>query len=125
MGQESTTAVQWMCEMENAPDALDFDLYVEEKKKEAVAPYFRLVVLTDKTALGIVKQIGNQDGFEAYRRLAVRYVPRGLGRNLTRPTSIIDHDFGTDESQMLDKISAWERQIEEHKRISGEKSQTR
>eukprot|EP00971_Amphidinium_carterae_P215923 4286094-Amphidinium_carterae.1 len=41
------------CEMENAPDALDRDLYVEEKKKEAVALYFRLVVLTDKTALGI------------------------------------------------------------------------
>eukprot|EP00971_Amphidinium_carterae_P175001 3469192-Amphidinium_carterae.1 len=57
--------------MENAPDALDFDLYVEEKKKEAVALYFRLVVLTDKTGLGIVKQMGNQDGFEAYRRLAI------------------------------------------------------
>eukprot|EP00971_Amphidinium_carterae_P025563 504157-Amphidinium_carterae.1 len=100
MEQGSTTAVQWMCEMESAPDALDIDLYVEGKKKEA---------------------IGNQDGFEAYRRLAVRYAPRTLGRNLTRLTSIIDHDFGSDESQMLDKISAWERQIEEHERISGEK----
>eukprot|EP00971_Amphidinium_carterae_P113141 2241229-Amphidinium_carterae.1 len=121
MGQESTTAVQWMCEMENAADALDFDLYVEEKKKkEAVALYLRLVVLTDKTALGIVKQIGNQDGFEAYPRLAARYAPRTLGRNMTRLTPIIDHDFGT-ESQMLDKISALERQIEEHERISGEK----
>eukprot|EP00971_Amphidinium_carterae_P124141 2458905-Amphidinium_carterae.1 len=43
MGQESTTAVQWTRDMENAPDALDFDLYVEEKKKkkkEAVALYF-------------------------------------------------------------------------------------
>eukprot|EP00971_Amphidinium_carterae_P253488 5032477-Amphidinium_carterae.1 len=56
MGQESTTAVQWMRGMENAPDALDFDLYVEEKKKEALTLYFRLVVLTDKTAPGIVKQ---------------------------------------------------------------------
>eukprot|EP00971_Amphidinium_carterae_P275755 5471807-Amphidinium_carterae.1 len=53
----------------------------------------QLVVLTDKTALGIVKQVGNQDGFEAYRRLAIRYAPRTLGRNLTRLTSIIDHDF--------------------------------
>eukprot|EP00971_Amphidinium_carterae_P064499 1277709-Amphidinium_carterae.1 len=97
MGQESTTAVQWMREMENSPDALDFDLYVEEKKKEAVALYFRLVVLTDKTVLGIVKQIVNQDGFEAYCRSAVRYAPRTIGRNLTRLTSIIDHDFGTDE----------------------------
>eukprot|EP00971_Amphidinium_carterae_P061667 1221029-Amphidinium_carterae.1 len=69
MGQESTKAVQWMCEMESAPDALDFDLYVEEKKKEAASLHFRLVVLTDKTALGIVKQVRNQDGFEAYRRL--------------------------------------------------------
>eukprot|EP00971_Amphidinium_carterae_P132279 2620312-Amphidinium_carterae.8 len=64
---------------------IDFDLYVEEKRKE------------------------------------VRYAPRTLGRNLTRLTSIIDHDFGTDESQMLDKIAAWERQIEEHERISGER----
>eukprot|EP00971_Amphidinium_carterae_P201234 3993420-Amphidinium_carterae.1 len=40
MGQESTTAVQWMREMESAPDALGLDLYVEEKKKEAVALYF-------------------------------------------------------------------------------------
>eukprot|EP00971_Amphidinium_carterae_P020170 397420-Amphidinium_carterae.1 len=107
--------------MENASDALDFDLYVDEKKREAVSLYFRLVVLTDKTALGIVKPVGNQDGFEAYRRLAVRYAPRTLGRNLTRLTSIIDHDFGTDETQMLDKIASWERQIEEHERISGEK----
>eukprot|EP00971_Amphidinium_carterae_P322016 6400881-Amphidinium_carterae.1 len=60
MGQESTTAVQWMREMENVPDALDFDLYVEEKQMKAVALYFRRVVLTDKTA-----QTGNQDG--AYR----------------------------------------------------------
>eukprot|EP00971_Amphidinium_carterae_P258444 5129537-Amphidinium_carterae.2 len=67
-----------MRDMENAPNALDFDLYVEEKKKETVALYFRLVVLTDKTALGIVKQVGNQDGFEAYRRLAVRHAPRTL-----------------------------------------------
>eukprot|EP00971_Amphidinium_carterae_P171979 3409923-Amphidinium_carterae.1 len=51
--------------MESASDALDFDLYVDEKKREAIALYFKLVVLTDKTALGIVKQIGNQDGFEA------------------------------------------------------------
>eukprot|EP00971_Amphidinium_carterae_P268396 5325102-Amphidinium_carterae.1 len=65
--------------------------------------------------------MGNQDGFEAYRRLAVRYAPRTLGRNLTQLTSIIDHDFGSDESQMLDKISVWEKLIEEHERISGEK----
>eukprot|EP00971_Amphidinium_carterae_P154145 3057136-Amphidinium_carterae.2 len=78
--------------MESAQDALDFDLYVEEKKKEA--------------ALGIVKQVGNQDGFEAYRRLAVGYAPRTLGRNLPRLTSIVDHDFGTDKSQMIDKIGS-------------------
>eukprot|EP00971_Amphidinium_carterae_P253013 5023252-Amphidinium_carterae.1 len=53
-------------------------------------------------------------------RFATRHA-RTLGRNLTRLTSIIDHDFGTDETQMLDKIAAWERQIEEHERISGEK----
>eukprot|EP00971_Amphidinium_carterae_P100959 1997360-Amphidinium_carterae.1 len=34
MWQESTTAVQWMREMEGEPDAFDFDRYVEEKKKE-------------------------------------------------------------------------------------------
>eukprot|EP00971_Amphidinium_carterae_P058570 1158227-Amphidinium_carterae.1 len=107
--------------MESATDALDFDLYVDEKKREAVSLHFRLVVLTDKTALGIVKQVRNQDGFEAYRRLAIRYAPRTLGRNLTRLTSIIDHDFGSDKSQMLDKIASWERQIEEHELISGEK----
>eukprot|EP00971_Amphidinium_carterae_P059554 1177736-Amphidinium_carterae.4 len=102
------TAVQWMREMENAPDGLDCDLHTDEKKGEAVALYFRLVVFADKTALGIVKQIGNPDGFEAYRRLAVRYAPRTLGRNLTRLTSIIDHDFGSDASQMIDRIAAWE-----------------
>eukprot|EP00971_Amphidinium_carterae_P349702 6491164-Amphidinium_carterae.5 len=78
MGQESTTAIQWMRAMESAADALDFDLYVKEKKREAVPLRFRLVVLTDKTVLGIVKQVGNQDGFEAYRRLAIRYhMPQG------------------------------------------------
>eukprot|EP00971_Amphidinium_carterae_P194365 3856643-Amphidinium_carterae.1 len=78
MGQESTNAIQWMREMESATDALDFDLYVDEKKREAVSLHFRLVVLTDKTALGMVKQVGNQDGFEAYRSLAIRYAPRTL-----------------------------------------------
>eukprot|EP00971_Amphidinium_carterae_P224110 4447179-Amphidinium_carterae.1 len=94
--------------MESAADALDFDDYVAEKKRETVSLHFCLVVLTDKTARGIVKQVGNQDGFEAYRRLAIRYAPRTLGRNLTRLTLIIDHDFGSDESQMLDKIAAWD-----------------
>eukprot|EP00971_Amphidinium_carterae_P005135 102369-Amphidinium_carterae.1 len=61
--------------MESATDALDFDLYVDEKKHEAVSLCFRLVAPTDKTVLGIVKQVGNQDGFEAYRRLVIRYAP--------------------------------------------------
>eukprot|EP00971_Amphidinium_carterae_P085317 1687828-Amphidinium_carterae.1 len=53
MGQKSTNAVQWMKEMEGASDAqtLDFDLYVDEKKREAVSLCFKLVVLIDKTAL--------------------------------------------------------------------------
>eukprot|EP00971_Amphidinium_carterae_P297251 5905300-Amphidinium_carterae.1 len=67
MGQESTTAVQWMREMENKTDAMDFDLYVGKKKRVAIA---------------------NQDGFEAYRRLAIKYAPRTSGRNLTRLTLI-------------------------------------
>eukprot|EP00971_Amphidinium_carterae_P082969 1641256-Amphidinium_carterae.1 len=37
MGQASTNSVQWMREMESASDALDFDLYVDEKKREAVS----------------------------------------------------------------------------------------
>eukprot|EP00971_Amphidinium_carterae_P220542 4378310-Amphidinium_carterae.1 len=39
MGQESTNAVQWMKKMEGASDAqaLDFDLHVDEKKREAVS----------------------------------------------------------------------------------------
>eukprot|EP00971_Amphidinium_carterae_P161741 3206254-Amphidinium_carterae.1 len=37
MGQESTMLVQWMREMESASDTLDFDLYVDEKKREAVS----------------------------------------------------------------------------------------
>eukprot|EP00971_Amphidinium_carterae_P351539 6492157-Amphidinium_carterae.5 len=52
MGQESANAVQWMHEMESAAKAIDFDLYVEEKKREAVPLCFRLVVLTDKTRAG-------------------------------------------------------------------------
>eukprot|EP00971_Amphidinium_carterae_P120945 2395846-Amphidinium_carterae.2 len=122
MGQESTTAVQWMREMESVVDGQDMDLYPDDKKREAVALHIRLVVLTDKTALGIVKQVGNQDGFdEAYRRWSIRYAPRTLGRNLTRLTSIIDHDFGSDESQMLDRIASGEVQIEEHERISSKR----
>eukprot|EP00971_Amphidinium_carterae_P234088 4645064-Amphidinium_carterae.2 len=76
--------------MESATDALDFDFYVEEKNEKQ-------------------SHFGNQDGFEAYRRLAIRYAPRTLGRNLTTLPlmSIIDHDFGSDESQMLDKIASW------------------
>eukprot|EP00971_Amphidinium_carterae_P213016 4227892-Amphidinium_carterae.1 len=35
IGQESTNSVQWMREMESASNALDFDLYVDEKKREA------------------------------------------------------------------------------------------
>eukprot|EP00971_Amphidinium_carterae_P159965 3171336-Amphidinium_carterae.1 len=35
MGQESTNAEQWMREMGSATDALDFDLHVDEKKREA------------------------------------------------------------------------------------------
>eukprot|EP00971_Amphidinium_carterae_P117869 2334981-Amphidinium_carterae.1 len=43
IGQESTNAVQWTREMESASDALDLDLYVDEKKREAVTLYFKLV----------------------------------------------------------------------------------
>eukprot|EP00971_Amphidinium_carterae_P019310 380369-Amphidinium_carterae.1 len=68
--------------MESATDALESRLRLVRggKKARSCTLYFKLV---DKAALGIVKQIGNQDGFEAYRRLAVRYAPRTSGRNLT------------------------------------------
>eukprot|EP00971_Amphidinium_carterae_P278207 5522629-Amphidinium_carterae.1 len=95
MGQESTTAVQWMCGMESSPDSLDHDLYTDEKKKEAVAQSVLSPSRVDRQhrAGHCQAAIGNQDGFEAYRRLAVRCAPRTLGRNLTRLTSIIDHHF--------------------------------
>eukprot|EP00971_Amphidinium_carterae_P212178 4210700-Amphidinium_carterae.1 len=60
MGQKSTNAVQWMREMESGTDAIDFDLHVDEKKREAVSLCFRLVVLADKTALGWVPSTSNR-----------------------------------------------------------------
>eukprot|EP00971_Amphidinium_carterae_P160246 3176888-Amphidinium_carterae.1 len=101
--------------MENAPDALDFDLYVEEKKKEAVALQDRAGHCQVDRESGWIRSLSQAGSKERAKNSLT------LGRNLTRLTSIIDHDFGTDESQMLDKISAWERQIEEHVCISGEK----
>eukprot|EP00971_Amphidinium_carterae_P307998 6120938-Amphidinium_carterae.1 len=52
MGQESTNAVQWMREMESANDALDFDLYVDEKKREAVSFPFGCTHRQDRAGYG-------------------------------------------------------------------------
>eukprot|EP00971_Amphidinium_carterae_P244895 4862258-Amphidinium_carterae.1 len=41
MGQKPTSADKWMREMESAHNALNFDLYVEETKREAVSMCFR------------------------------------------------------------------------------------
>eukprot|EP00971_Amphidinium_carterae_P173059 3430709-Amphidinium_carterae.1 len=106
--------------MEVAADVQEFALYSAAKQNLATGLYYKLVMLTEKAALGIVRQVGQNDGYEAYRRLAQRYAPRTLGRQMNRLTAIVNYDFGQEDGQLLDRLAAWERQVEEHERATTE-----
>eukprot|EP00971_Amphidinium_carterae_P325964 6456549-Amphidinium_carterae.1 len=121
IAQDSLTTTTRMTSMEGRADAPDYSQYDDSTKRDSASLFFRLVALTEKGALSIVRQIEPQDGFEAWRRLCARYAPRTVGKNLTRLTQILEFSFGEDERTMLDKIAAWERLIQEHEQVSGER----
>eukprot|EP00971_Amphidinium_carterae_P346544 6488066-Amphidinium_carterae.1 len=121
IAQDSLTTASGMTAMEGRADAPDYTLYDDSKKRDSASLFFRLVALTEKGALSIVRQIEPQDGYEAWRRLCARYAPRTVGKNLTRLTQILEYSCGEDERAMLDKIASWERLIQEHEQVSGER----
>eukprot|EP00971_Amphidinium_carterae_P079277 1568550-Amphidinium_carterae.6 len=103
IGQESTTAVK---------------VDTRESRRDGKC--------TRRSGLSSLCQAGRESGWilgpsQVGDKIRSTYVGKKKPHNLSRPTSIINHDFGSDESQMLDRIAAWERQIQEHERISGER----
>eukprot|EP00971_Amphidinium_carterae_P279086 5540149-Amphidinium_carterae.1 len=39
---------------------------------------------------------------------------------MNRLTAIVNYDFGQEDGQLLDRLAAWERQVEEHERATTE-----
>ena len=81
--------------------------------------YYQLTMYTDSTPLGIVRQVSNQDGFEAYRRLSYQYDPQNVGSILSRLMKVLEFDFGA-EAEFLDSMSKFEILIEDYEKLSKE-----
>ena len=82
--------------------------------------FYALVMLSDGAALRIVRSVGDENGFEAYRLLARRYDPRSQARTLSKLHQILGFDFGDSSGALLDRVTAWERLIQEYDGISAE-----
>ena len=120
IGNQSAATLELMRKAETMTEPLEAELYDVETEALATSLYYKLAMLTDRAALAIVRQVTTNDGFEAYRRLVMRYNPRTMGRGLSRLAQLLSFDFGSDESQLLDKILQWERLIDEYEKGGAE-----
>ena len=116
IGNQSSATLDLMRNAETLQEPLDNTQYDPDTAALATSLYYKVAMLTDRAALAIVRQVTSNDGFEAYRRLAARYIPRTMGRGLSRLAHLLSFEFGGDESQLLDKILQWERLIDEYER---------
>ena len=116
IGNQSPATLAHMRVVETMQDPEDPAAYTEEMATMSTSLYYKLAMLTDRAALAIVRQVTTNDGFEAYRRLVARYNPRTMGRGLSRLAQLLSFEFGSDESQLLDKILQWERLIDDYEK---------
>ena len=61
-----------------------------------------------------------ENGYEAYRQLPRRYDPRTQARALPRLNHILGYDFGQKACELLDRITAWERLIQDYEAVAAE-----
>ena len=121
IGNQSSATLDLMRNAESLQDPLDHHQYDADTAALSTSLYYKVSMLTDRAALAIVRQVTSNDGFEAYRRLVARYNPRTMGRGLSRLAHLLSFDFGSDESQLLDKILQWERLIDEYEHGGSDK----
>ncbi|CAK0828796.1 unnamed protein product [Prorocentrum cordatum] len=100
-------------------DAMNYGSYDDEWRQRARSLYFMFTWCTEGTPLDIVRNISNQDGFEAHRRLSYHYDPQNMGSTLSRLMKVLEFDFGG-ESEFLDNLAKFENLIEEYEEMSKE-----
>lgn len=61
--------------------------------------YHVLMNLCKKRANTIIRRVNNHDGFEAYRRLHVRFDVQTEGRQLSDLSQLMEPQWGTDEDE--------------------------
>ena len=120
-GLESALSTQGLMEMDKpgAPEQA-LGMYAVEEQDAAKRIYFGLVMLTKHHALRIVRQVRDNNGYEAFRRLSVRYNPQSGGRNLGRLGHILKPDLAGDVNTLLDRLVSWEQEIHDYESASSE-----
>ena len=81
--------------------------------------YNKLAECTKDSALVIVQSVNNQDGFEAYRRMARRWGTLSVGDQFARLTSLLQASFASGD--FTDDLMKWERGLEQYERQTGDK----
>ena len=89
----------------------DFDSAKQQASNEV---YFSLVMLTTGKAATIVRTVGDNNGYEAYRLFRQRFEPENYDKQLTSLTQILKFDFGSNPSEFLDKLIEWEGLIDKY-----------
>ena len=71
--------------------------------------YYTLVSVTDGSAYTILEQVEEEDGFEAYRKLYVRYAKTKMQNAIMRMASIINIKFH--DTTFENTFAEWESEI--------------
>ena len=125
VGLRSEPLVRVMERMEE-PNAVDPDIEDLEGVSIDIGTenrnlYNDLTMLTTGTSLKLVKGVAGNNGLEAYRQLCRRWHAGTRGRNLARLQAILQWNFGTSATEILDSLAAWESEIEEWEQLTGER----
>lgn len=101
---------------------IPMDVLTPEQTQICKSLYYVLSMLVKKKALKIVKKLHKEkNGFEAYRKLCIRFDPEHAGRTMVKLQNILHPTWNTEElDEFEDEIETWEEQIEQYEEMSKE-----
>ena len=90
---------------------------VEEEREAQEQLYWLLAMLVTGCALAEVRMTNPGNGFEAWRRLCMRYEPKTRNRQLGLLDAALHPNLTGEDYTVLDKINEWEQMIRKYDSI--------
>ena len=110
---KATAALKWAATSEVVIDESDIQLENSEYAVISSQLYLALVLMCKNQALTLIRNVGGNNGLEAWRILNAHYDPGSKGRQRVRMRQLLQPTKPTDVSNTRDAIERWEHDVRE------------